>query len=216
MRIDLPSGTPAELARPDGVARRGLVLIPDIGGLRPLFDHLCARLADEHGWVVVAPEPWPGRTHLPLEERLTAVGSIDDADILGDCVAAADATGVEPVAVLGFCMGGMVALKAASTDRFDKVVSFYGMVRMPPQWRSTGQAEPLELLARAPGVEVLAICGTADPWVPVEHLDDLEATGATVVRYEGADHGFVHDPDRPAHRPTDAADAWNRVAAFLT
>ena len=32
-----------------------------------------------------------------------------------------------------------------------------------------------------------------------------------VVVYEGADHGFVHDADRPAHRADDAADAWTRV-----
>ena len=35
------------------------------------------------------------------------------------------------------------------------------------------------------------------------------------MRYEGADHGFVHDPSRPAHRADDAADAWSRVLAFL-
>jgi carboxymethylenebutenolidase len=46
-------------------------------------------------------------------------------------------------------------------------------------------------------------------------VDALEALGATVVRYEGADHGFVHDPDRPAHRPDDAADAWSRALDFL-
>ena len=42
MRITLPSGTPAELARPSSAraGRRGLVLIPDICGLRPLFDDL--------------------------------------------------------------------------------------------------------------------------------------------------------------------------------
>jgi dienelactone hydrolase len=35
------------------------------------------------------------------------------------------------------------------------------------------------------------------------------------VRYEGAEHGFVHDASRPAHRADDAADAWRRVIAFL-
>ena len=46
-----PPARPVELARPaDGRApTRGLVLIPDIGGLRPLFDDHAARLADEHG-----------------------------------------------------------------------------------------------------------------------------------------------------------------------
>ena len=61
----------------------------------------------------------------------------------------------------------------------------------------------------------LAIVGTADPWVPRADADALEAAGVEVVRYEDADHGFVHDPSRPAHRPDDAADAWRRVLAFL-
>ena len=76
MRISFPSGTTAELAAPaDGrEPSRGLVVIPDIGGLRPLFDDLCQRLADENGWAVCAPEPWPGRESLPLEERLSSVG----------------------------------------------------------------------------------------------------------------------------------------------
>jgi dienelactone hydrolase len=44
----------------------------------------------------------------------------------------------------------------------------------------------------------------------------LEAAGVTVVRYAGADHGFVHDPDRPVHRADDAADAWRKAVAFLS
>ena len=50
MRIELTDGTPAELARPiDGEASGGLVLCPDIMGLRPLFDEMAQRLADDHG-----------------------------------------------------------------------------------------------------------------------------------------------------------------------
>ena len=52
MRITLPSGTPAEIARPDGPADRGLVLIPDIGGVRPLFTEMCdRRRAEKNGWI---------------------------------------------------------------------------------------------------------------------------------------------------------------------
>jgi carboxymethylenebutenolidase len=51
--------------------------------------------------------------------------------------------------------------------------------------------------------------------VPPADADALEAAGVEVVRYEDADHGFVHDPSRPAHRPDDAVDAWRRVLAFL-
>ena len=61
MRIELPSGTAAELAMPESEPTRGLALAPDIMGLRPLFDDLCARLAADHGWAVCAPEPFPGR-----------------------------------------------------------------------------------------------------------------------------------------------------------
>ena len=216
MRVELPSGTMAELARPAGEPVRGLVLSPDIAGLRPLFDDLCARLAADHGWIVIAPEPWPGREDLDLGSRLESVGTLDDERLVGDCVDAADLLGVEPVAILGFCMGGMVALKAATVGRFDRAVSFYGMVRLPEAWRSSTMVDSLDLIqAAAAPAPILELCGTADPYVPVADLDALEATGATVVRYEGADHGFVHDASRPTHRADDAADAWGRVEAFL-
>jgi carboxymethylenebutenolidase len=216
MRMTLPSGTPAEIARPEGAPTRGLVVLPDIGGLRPLFDDMVARLARDQGWVVCAVELWPGRDDLPtLADRLSAGGSLDDGRVLDDAVAAADATGVEPVGVLGFCMGGMYALKAAGTGRFSRAVSFYGMGRVPDMWASPTQGEPLEALAKPGACPVLEIAGTADQWVPAADLEALEAVGVEVVRYEGADHGFVHDPDRPAHRADDAADAWRRAVAHL-
>lgn len=216
MRVTLPSGTIAERAQPDGPPKRGLVLLPDIGGLRPLFDDLCARLASEHGWAVIAPEPWPGREHLSIEERLDSVGELRDDRLLDDCVAAADVLAVEPVAVLGFCMGGMVALKAATVGRFDRAVAFYGMVHLPEAWQSPTMGDPLErIMGAADRAPILHLCGTDDPYVPTSDLDELESAGAEVVRYPGADHGFVHDSSRPSHRADDAAGAWLRVAEFM-
>jgi carboxymethylenebutenolidase len=216
MRITLPSGTPAEIARPDGEPTRGLVVVPDIGGLRPLFDDHVARLAAENGWTVCAFELWPGRDDLPtLADRLDAGGSLDDARVLGDAVAAADATAVEPVGIVGFCMGGMYALKAAGTGRFARAASFYGMARVPEMWHSPTQGEPLDALASPEACPALEIAGTVDPWVPEADLVALEAAGVEVVRYEGADHGFAHDPSRPTHRAEDAADAWRRVLTHL-
>lgn len=213
MVTTLPSGTPAHLSRtPD--AERGLVIVPDIGGLRPLFTALADTLAQGNGWSVAVFEPWPGREELTLEERLASVGTLDDAVLLADATAAADALEVEPVAVMGFCLGGMVALKAAGDGRFDRAVSFYGMVRLPDHWRTATMGEPLDALDGA-AAPVLHLVGTADPWVPEGDADALAATGAEVVRYPDADHGFVHDPERPAHQPEEAADAWRRVVAFL-
>src|SRR5688572_24515186 len=103
MRTRLASGTPVEMALPvEGRSpSRGLVLIPDIMGLRPLFDDHAQRLADDNGWAVAAVEPWPGREDMPLEDRLGSVGTIEDGALLEDLVAAADLLGVEPVGVTG-------------------------------------------------------------------------------------------------------------------
>ena len=219
MQVTLPSGTAAEVVRPsDGrEPSRGLVVIPDIGGLRPLFTDMAQRLADQQGWAVGVFEPW-GSTPAPgtIEERLAAVDTLTDEGLLGDAVATADACGVEPVGILGFCMGGMFTLKAAGTGRFHRAAAFYGMVRVPDMWSSDAIGEPLDALARPEVCPTMAVIGTADRWTPPEDVAALEEAGVTVARYEGADHGFVHDPDRPVHRADDAADAWQRSLAFLS
>src|SRR2546423_10877832 len=48
---------PAYHARPDGEALGGVVLVPDLIGLRPLFEDICRRLAT-HGLAVCAPETY--------------------------------------------------------------------------------------------------------------------------------------------------------------
>jgi carboxymethylenebutenolidase len=112
-------------------------------------------------------------------------------------------------------MGGMYAYKAAGLGHFRRVVPFYGMIRVPPAWAGPGHGEPLDALHRLHASPVLAIIGELDPYTPPADVLDLEKTRARVVRYPEAEHGFVHDPNRPAHRPADAADAWARCFAFL-
>jgi carboxymethylenebutenolidase len=89
------------------------------------------------------------------------------------------------------------------------------MARVPAMWQSPTQGEPLDALASPGACPAIEIAGTVDPWLPAEDMAALEAAGVEVVRYEGADHGFVHDPSRPTHRAADAADAWARVLAHL-
>lgn len=214
-RIPLASGTLAEVAVPaEGrVPSQGLVIAPDIFGLRQLYDDMCQRLADENGWVVIAVEPFPGREHLPLEERV--ISSNDDADTIGDLVAAADHLGIEPVGLMGFCQGGMWTFKGAGTGRFHRAASFYGMIRMLSGRPEHG--EPLDFLTEPECCPVLAIIGGLDPYTPPDDVEELRALAhVEVVVYPEAEHGFVHVPERPAHRPEDAADAWRRAIAFLT
>lgn len=219
MRISLPSGTVAELALPPGGrGGRGLVVAPDVFGLRPQVDAMCARLADDHGWAVCAPEPWPGREHLSREERIATVHELDDRQILRDLEEAADATCRREVGIIGFCMGGLQVLRAlGASNRFDRGVAFYGMIRLPIDWRGPMQREPLDLLASPFARPCLAIVGEQDPYTPPEDVAALRALGHNVwVRsYAGAGHAFAHDPERSSYRPDDAADAWRNAIEFL-
>jgi carboxymethylenebutenolidase len=178
---------------------------------------MAARLAAEQGWVVCAVEPFPGQEALDIDGRFDVVPTLDDERVVGDLIAAANATGCDRVGILGFCMGGMYTLKAAASGRFDAAAAFYGMIRLPVAWRGQHQGEPLEALAKST-CPLLAIVGGKDPYTPSEDVAALRETSdrITVVEYPEAEHGFVHDPARPAHRPQDAADAWKRALAVLT
>ncbi len=219
---------PVVHARPEGMPKAGVVVHPDIFGNRPLFDDIARRLATR-GLAVACVEPF---ARVSESERAVAgadagarfgwVPDLDDATQLGDLAAAADLLVVEDdvsrVGVLGFCMGGFYALKAAATDRFDAAVAFYGMITVPDAWKGPGQHSPLETAADA--CPTLAIFGSIDQWSPPAEIDALRTAWSgrddcEIVVVDGADHGFVHDPDRPAHRADDAAAMWERAIAFL-
>ena len=213
-------------ARPEGMPVAGIALHPDIMGIRPLFDDLCHRLAT-HGFAVCAPEPFTRaapevRDGADLPARMAAVGQMDDEIQLGDLDAAADYVivhdDVQRVAVMGFCLGGMQALKAAADHRYDRAVAFYGMVVPPEPMRGPKMRRPLDTAASV--VPTLAVFGGIDALIPPADVEALRAAWADrpdcrIVVYSEADHGFLHDPARPTHRPDDAADAWARVLGFL-
>ncbi len=221
MEIELSSGASADLHATVG-AKRGLVLVSDLLGRRKLFDDLAATLSTTRNMNVMVVEPFrdrafePGKAGDQMAERHAAVAQLNDDEVVGDLVDAANRLEVEPVALMGFCLGGMYTFKAAASHRFDRLVSFYGMIRLPDRWRGPGQREPLQLVRHAENpASVLAIVGTADPYTPPDDVDRLIDAGVEVVRYDGAGHGFVHDPSRPEHRSEAAADAWARAHTHL-
>jgi len=212
-------------ARPDGMPTAGLVLHPDIGGLRPLYEDMARRLAT-HGLAVCVVEPFAGQpeaVRASVENRLAHVKDLDDTQQMDMLTAAADLLVVDDdvarVSVLGFCMGGHYALKAASIDRFDSAVAFYGMVRTPDAWRGPGhRIDPLTVAAEMS--PTLAYFGAKDPWTPAADIEALRAAWSgradcEIIVVEEADHGFVHDPDRDAHRPDDAARAWDHALRWI-
>lgn len=220
MRVALSNGTPVEVVRVEG-ATAGIVVFPDMWGLRPLFDDIAQNLAQATGRSIAVIEPFADGGVPAADEpdalarRGAVLKTISDDRLLGDAVAAADLLEVPSVAVLGFCMGGMYALKSTGTQRFDHAAAFYGMIRTPDAWKSEGDGEPLDALDNRGDTKVMAVIGSEDQWTPADDVAELERRGVTVYRYEGADHGFVHDASRPAHRAEDAADAMAKFYDFL-
>jgi carboxymethylenebutenolidase len=213
-------------ARPDGMPKAGVVLHPDLGGLRPLFHDMARRLAT-HGFAVCAFEQFATRPESELgsiESRIWQVKELDDAQQLEIFSSAADLLVVEDnvtrVSALGFCMGGHYVFKAAASDRFDAAVAFYGMLRTPDDWRGPGHTiEPLDVAAQM--CPTLAIFGSIDQWTPAADIDALRAawqgrSDCEIVMIEGADHGFVHDPERDVHRAEDAAACWARAIDWMS
>jgi len=215
MRITLPSGTSAEIVHHDS-PRMGLVVVPDIFGLRPLYDDMVQQFSNEWQMSVCAVDPFPGLELGPeIEPRFAAVPSLNDEVNLRDLLEAADALQTPVVGLIGFCMGGMYCFKAARSERFFRIASFYGMITLPEAWRSPSQGEPLGMLLSGYAENVLAIVGGQDHYTPIVDIDQLRSTGAQVVLYPEAEHGFAHDASRPAHRPEDAADAYARAKDWL-
>ena len=215
VRIELASGTTAEIVRvPEPTM--GLVIIPDLFGLRPLFDDLVARLAHDWNMSVCAIDHFVGQNlGSDPEKRVAALPFLDDANYLRDVHEAADELGTKVTALMGFCMGGMYCLKSAGSQRFDRIVSFYGMIKVPEAWRGRAQREPLGYMIMGDAEKVLAIVGDKDPYTPLPDVDELRSTGAVVQIYADAEHGFAHDASRPSHRPEDAADAFSRAREWM-
>lgn len=215
MRITLPSGTAAEIVQ-HNAPKMGLVIAPDIFGLRPLYDEMVAKFAQQWQMSVIAVEPFANMDLGPdVEPRFAAVPQLRDDDQLRDLHEAADVLGTPVVGLMGFCMGGMYCFKAARTERFARIASFYGMITLPPDWKSATQAEPLAMLINGYADNVLAIIGGKDHYTPEADVAQLRATGANVVVYPDAEHAFAHDAQRPVHRPDDAADAFVRAEKWL-
>ncbi len=217
---------PVTHARPDGMPVAGIVLHPDIMGNRDLFDDMALRLAT-HGFAVACVEPFARvaaaeRDAAEPMARMGWIPALDDANQLGDLEAAANYLmvhdDVSSVGLLGFCMGGCYVFKSAHSEWFDRAVAFYGMVVLPEGWRGPAVAEPLATLADA--CPTLAIFGSADTYTPAADIEALRRawqhrSDCEIVVIDGAEHGFVHAPERPAHRPDDAARLWQRTLEWL-
>jgi carboxymethylenebutenolidase len=217
--IEFPSNgaqDPGYLAVPDSGGGPGVVVIQEWWGLVPHIKDVCDRFARE-GFVAVAPDLYHGEPTTEPDEAGKKMMALRLDQTARDLSGAVDElvrrTGRDKVGVVGFCMGGGLALVLA-TQRPDAVaacVSFYGVVPWPE-----AQPDYAKLSAA-----VLGHFGTEDASNPPETVRQVEERMRSLGKevafyfYEGADHAFFND-DRPeVYDPEAAALAWSRTVEFL-
>ncbi len=119
----------------------GVVMIEEWWGVDDSIKQMADKLASA-GFRVLVPDLFRGRKAVVPDEANHLVQGLDfgDAakqDIRGG-VKYLKSTGSKDVAVLGFCVGGALALLAAMNDpEIDAVVTFYGVT--PPEAGDVGQ-----------------------------------------------------------------------------
>jgi carboxymethylenebutenolidase len=217
---------PAYVATPAGDARGGIVVVQEAFGVTPHIQSICRRLA-EAGYVAIAPALFhrigsPVLDYgdfdavLPAMTSLTAGGIETDLDAafaeLKRRGSASARTGI-----VGFCMGGTVALFAATQWVLGAAVTFYG------GGVSRGRFGFPSFLDIAADLQTpwLGFYGDLDQGISVDEVEALRRVAAAakvpteVVRYAEAGHGFNND-DRPdAFHAASAADAWSRTLAWF-
>jgi carboxymethylenebutenolidase len=117
-----------------------------------------------------------------------------------------------PVACLGFCFGGHLALLVASLPQVALTCSCYGA--RVSSFRPGGGEPTLAVLPQVGG-DLLCFCGDQDPLMPPEELKAIATALAAcgsgrrreLVVFPGAGHGFLCD-QRADFAPAAAAQAW--------
>ena len=217
--------TPLSIRHPAEITVGGVVVVQEAFGVTEHIEDVCQRFADA-GWLAVAPHLFhrtgdPALDHTDFDAvrphvgALTAEGIATDVDTALDYI---DGAGfpAEAAGIVGFCMGGSVALATAASREVGAAVTFYGggVTQGRFGFRSLVELAP-EL--RSPW---LGLFGDRDQGIPVEDVEALRAAAATaevptdVVRYPDAGHGFHRDGSASYHAES-AADAWHRTLGWF-
>lgn len=210
---DLMAGYLAE--PPAGKANgRGVVVLQEWWGLVPHITDVADRFAAE-GYLALAPDLWRGERTTRPDEAARLFMALDVPRAEKDLRGAIEALGARgargPVGVVGFCMGGALALYAATTspEKVGAAVDFYGI---------HPKVKPDFTRLRCP---VLGLFGQDDSSVDPDAVhvlaNEIRSAGGhiTTAIYPGAGHAFFNDARPEAYNAAAAADAWSKTLAFL-
>ena len=220
---------PALLALPPGLPAAAMLVVNDIYGLTPFYEHLTRRLA-QAGFVAVDPDFFfrqPSLGSTPTREQAQARRrKLDELQLVADLGATIDRLRAMPevagheIGAIGFCLGGTCAMTlAAMRPDLAAAVSYYGF----PVASTPGPLpEPLELVPQMT-VPLLAHCGELDEGVGLDAMKRFMAAverhgvDATTHLYPGLGHGFLarflDEEESPEHH--DACVSWGRTLDFL-
>jgi carboxymethylenebutenolidase len=206
------------LAAPEVGAGPGLVVIQEWWGLVDHIKDVCERFAAE-GFTALAPDLYHGEQAAEPDEAGKLMMALDIERAARDMAGAVDfLTGHEEVrgrgvGVVGFCMGGGLALWLATLrpDQVRAVVPFYGVIpwaAAQPDWsklRAAVQGHYAENDSFAPPDQVRAL------------ESQLSESGieATMFIYDGTGHAFFNDDHTEAYNADAARQAWIRTLEFL-
>jgi carboxymethylenebutenolidase len=212
---------------PASGAAPGVLVWPDIFGLRPAFRQMGNRLA-ESGYSVLVVNPFyrvkkaptaenggatPIQQVMPLMQALNETTHMTDAKaFIGWLDTQASVAKNRKMGTQGYCMGGPIAFRTAAAvpDRVGAVASFHGggLVTQAPN-------SPHLQAAKSKAQFLIAIAANDDARSPTDKsvLKETFAGAnlpAEIEVYAGASHGWC-PPDSQVYNEPLAEKAWSRL-----
>jgi carboxymethylenebutenolidase len=218
-------------ALPDAGGRHPAVLMyPDGFGIRPVLRQMACELA-EHGYYVLVPNvlyrhgPTPVielpehigddtrsaifAQLMPMITTHTAARTLTDADAYLRFLTTQPEVSTGPVAVTGYCIGGLMAIRtaAAHPDQVAAVAGFHAPV---------GAAGPDVLSKLTAQLHFGHAEGDITPGALEELNETLTAAGVSYTSeiYPGTIHGFTMS-DTDAFNPAALQRHWDRLLSLL-
>lgn len=236
VEIKTPDGTAdAYFVHPSAGVYPGVLMWPDIFGLRPAFRQMARRLA-EAGYAVLVPNPFYRTKHAPTAPQnpdfndkptrdalLALMGSLSPETQVSDAKTFVAWLDSQPsvdrkrrMGTMGYCMSGPFTLRGAAAlpDRIGAGASFHGggLVTDKPD-------SPHLLIPKIKAEFLVAIASNDDQRQPEQKTVLREAFAkaqvpAEVEVYAGALHGWC-PPDSRVYNDEQAEKAWSRMLALF-
>ena len=207
---------PAYIALPPSGSGPAVVVVQEWWGLVPHIRDVTDRLAIE-GFVAVAPDLYRGKETTEPDEAGKLVMEMQLDQAAKDMAACVDALLAMPettgdgVGVVGFCVGGGLALFLASRKaEVAAVVCYYGFPRPGMDWD----------LSAVKGA-VLGHFAEDDDFAPPKLAEQMErelrdaGVDVTFHHYPGTTHAFFNDSRPEVHDAEAAETSWQRTLEFL-